>query len=112
MTTSNSTWTPVCDLSDISPNTGVCALVNQQQVAIFRPQGADQLFAIGNYDPAGKANVLSRGLVAHLGGRWSVASPLYKHHFCLEDGSCAEDPALQVPVYAVRINEGKVEVSA
>lgn len=112
MTTSTQNWIPVCDLSDISPNTGVCALVNHQQVAIFRPAAEDRLFAIGNYDPAGKANVLSRGLLAHLSGKWSVASPLYKHHFCLEDGACMEDPELKVPTYPVRVTDGKVEVSA
>lgn len=106
-------WTPVCDLADISPNTGVCALVNHQQVAIFRPLSEeDRLFAIGNYDPAGKANVLSRGLLAHLNGRWSVASPLYKQHFFLDDGSCLENADFQVPVFDVRINAGKVEIAA
>lgn len=112
MTTSTSNWTPVCDLADISPNTGICALVNQQQVAIFRPAPEARLYAIGNYDPAGKANVLSRGLLAHLNGRWSVASPLYKQHYCLDDGSCVENPDLKVPVFDVRINDGKVEVAA
>ena len=28
-------WTPVCDLNDIVPDTGVCALINGAQVAIF-----------------------------------------------------------------------------
>lgn len=110
--TSNTHWTSVCDLNDIAPNTGICALVNQQQVAIFRLVPEEQLYAIGNFDPAGKANVLSRGLLAHLNGRWSVASPLYKQHYCLDDGSCVENPDINVPVFQVRINDGKVEVAA
>lgn len=107
-----SQWTPVCQLTDIAPNTGVCALVNGEQVAIFRQARTDRLFAVGNYDPAGKANVLSRGLLAHLGEVTSVASPLYKHHYCLETGVCQEDDSLTVPVYAVRLNDDRVEIGA
>ncbi len=105
-------WTPICKLSEIAPNTGVCALIKEQQVAIFRQARTDKLFAIGNYDPAGKANVLSRGLLAQLGEVTSVASPLYKHHFCLESGRCLEDEALSVPVFQVRLNDNQVEVAA
>lgn len=105
-------WTAICQLNDIAPNTGVCALVNDQQVAIFRQARSDTLYAIGNYDPAGKANVLSRGLLAQLGTVISVASPLYKQHFCLETGVCQEDASISVPVYPVRLNAGQVEVAA
>tara|TARA_R110002167_G_scaffold15727_10_gene62457 strand:+ start:1684 stop:2007 length:324 start_codon:yes stop_codon:yes gene_type:complete len=105
-------WTTVCPLNDIAPNTGVCALVNDQQVAIFRQARTEALYAIGNYDPAGEANVLSRGLLAQLGNVTSVASPLYKHHYCLTTGICQEDETLQVPVYQVRLHDGQVEVAA
>lgn len=105
-------WITICKLTDIAPNTGVCALVNGEQVAIFRQARTDQLFAIGNYDPAGKANVLSRGLMAQIGAVISVASPLYKQHFCLSSGVCQEDDSLSVPVYPVRLNSDSVEVAA
>jgi len=49
-------------LDDILPDTGVCALVKEQQVAIFRSRRLNELFAVGNYDPIGEANVLSRGV--------------------------------------------------
>ncbi len=105
-------WTSVCKLTDIAPNTGVCARVKDEQVAIFRQAGTDQLFAIGNYDPAGKASVLSRGLLAQLGSVTSVASPLYKHHYCLQSGICQEDDSLSVTVYRVRLNNDQVEIAA
>ncbi len=105
-------WTTVCEFHEIAPNTGVCALVNGEQVAIFRQARTDRLFAIGNYDPAGKANVLSRGLLAQLGEVTSVASPLYKHHYCLASGVCQEDDSLSVPVFQVRLNNDVVEVAA
>ncbi len=104
-------WVEVCQLNDIAPDTGVCALVDGQQVAIFRQAGNDRLFAIGNFDPVGQINVLSRGLLAQLGDRLTVASPLYKQHYCLETGQCLEKPELSVPVFQVRLEAGKVSVS-
>lgn len=56
-----SQWQTICPLTRIIPNTGVCALVNNEQVAIFRI--GDEVFAIANYDPFSKAYVLSRGIV-------------------------------------------------
>ena len=52
----------VCRLEDILPETGVCALIEGKQVAIFRTKD-NKLFALDNYDPFSQANVLSRGLV-------------------------------------------------
>ena len=106
-----SSWKKVCQLTDIAPNTGVCALVGGQQVAIFRQAKSDAVFAIGNYDPIGKANVLSRGLIAQLGDNITVASPLYKQHYRLTDGQCLEQDDVSVPVYQVRVTDGAIEVS-
>jgi len=108
----SSQWIAVCKLEDISPNTGVCALVGGKQVAIFRRAKTDELFAIGNYDPIGKANVLSRGLLAQLGDNITVASPLYKQHYRLTDGQCLEKEEFTVPVYPVRVTDGTIEVAA
>lgn len=107
------TWTTVCALEDIHPNTGVCALVQDEQVAIFRvvgAQGADQLYALGNYDPFSKAYVLSRGLLGDRNGQLKVASPIYKQNFSLETGVCLDDAEVAVPVYAVRLLDGQVQV--
>jgi NAD(P)H-dependent nitrite reductase small subunit len=100
----------VCLLEDIVPDTGVCALVSGEQVAIFRVQG--DVFAIGNRDPFSGANVLSRGIVGDLKGELVVASPVYKQHFSLLTGRCLEDENVAVPVYAARIEEGFVLVEA
>jgi nitrite reductase (NADH) small subunit len=106
-------WLPVCDLADIVPDTGVCALVGGEQVAIFHVRRApEQVFAIGNYDPASQAAVLSRGLVGSLGDRVVVASPIYKQHFDLKTGECVEAPEHSVRAYPVRVEGGKVWVHA
>jgi nitrite reductase (NADH) small subunit len=88
----------VCRLEDIVPNCGVCALVEGEQVAIFRLDD-DRLFAVGNRDPFSGANVLSRGIVGDLKGELVVASPVYKQHFSLLTGRCIEDESVCVPVY-------------
>jgi nitrite reductase (NADH) small subunit len=98
----------VCRLDDIVPDTGVCALVAGEQVAVFRIQ--EKVFAIGNRDPFSGANVLSRGIVGDLGGEVVVASPVYKQHFSLLTGCCLEDGAVRVPVYAASVEEGFVMV--
>ncbi|TXG01236.1 nitrite reductase small subunit NirD [Massilia arenae] len=106
-------WTAVCLLSDIVPDTGVCALLNGHQVAVFRV-GADEprVFAIDNYDPNSQAAVLSRGLVGSIGERIVVASPIYKQHFDLQSGECLEAPAQSVASYPARIDGGQVWVAA
>lgn len=98
----------VCRLDDIVPDTGVCALVRGEQVAIFRVDG--QVFAIGNRDPFSGANVLSRGIVGDLKGELVVASPVYKQHFSLVSGRCMEDENVAVRVYPARVEEGFVLV--
>jgi nitrite reductase (NADH) small subunit len=105
-------WTAVCAEEEIVPNTGVCALLNGEQVAVFRlKEGSDmRVFAIGNYDPNSQAAVLSRGLVGNLGERIVVASPLYKHHFDLQTGECLEAPEHSVATWPARIDAGKVWV--
>ena len=101
----------VCRLTDIVPNTGVCALVGGRQVAVFRLDD-DSVYAIDNYDPISGANVLSRGIVGDLKGELVVASPVYKQHFSLATGQCLEDPEVCVPVYAVRIEKEIIWVEA
>jgi nitrite reductase (NADH) small subunit len=101
-------WTPVCALQDIYPNTGVCALINGEQVAIFRV--GEAVYALSNYDPFSKAYVLARGLVGDRNGTLKVASPIYKQNFSLTTGQCLDDEQVSVPVYPVQVVEGEVQV--
>ena len=93
-----SEWAAVCRLNEIVPNTGVCALVDGRQIAIFRLDD-DSVYAIENHDPFSHANVLARGIVGDLKGELVVASPVYKHHFSLATGQCQEDPGVRVSVF-------------
>lgn len=102
-------WVAVCKLTDIVPDTGVCALVNGRQVAVFRLSD-DSVHAIDNLDPFSKANVLSRGIVGDLKGELVVASPIYKQHFSLLTGQCLEDADVRVGVHAARADGDTVSV--
>ena len=103
-------WQPVCKVTDIAADSGVCALVNGEQVAIFKLKKTDKLFAISNYDPIGNANVLSRGIIGSIGEQPVVASPLYKQHFNLLTGECLENSEMRIKTYAIRIKDGEVEI--
>ena len=103
-------WTAVCAADDIVPHTGVCALVEDRHVAVFR-LGDDRYFAIDNIDPKSGASVLARGLLGNLGERLVVASPIYKNHFDLATGECLEAPEHSVQAHAVRIDGDRVLVA-
>lgn len=108
-TSLSAAWHPVCSLEDIWPNMGVCALVEDRQIAIFRLQD-NVLYAIDNHDPHSDANVLSRGIVGDLAGEHVVASPIYKHHYQLRTGQCVEDAGIRLNTYPVELRDGAVWV--
>jgi nitrite reductase (NADH) small subunit len=106
-------WTAVCSLDQIVPNTGVCALFNGEQVAVFHVVDQDaRVYAIGNFDPNSGAAVLARGLVGSIGARVVVASPIYKQHFDLATGECLEAPEHSVASYRTRVEGGTVWIGA
>jgi nitrite reductase (NADH) small subunit len=104
-------WTTVCPLDRILPNTGVCALVNGQQVAVFRVGEGMDIYAIDNYDPFSKAYVLSRGIVGDRHGIPKVASPIYKQNFSLLTGECLDDSTVKLRTFCTQIVDGQVQIS-
>lgn len=104
----------VCRLEDIVENSGRAVLVNQSQVAVFRlmTREGEKLFAIDNFCPFSKANVLSRGIVGSLKGSLVVASPIYKQHFDLQTGVCLEDESVRVTIWPVDVKGNTVFISA
>lgn len=104
-------WQPLCSAADLVANSGVVALAGSEQVALFYlPDTEQKVFAIGNRDPKSGANVIGRGIIGHLGGDLVIASPLYKQHYRLKDGSCLEYPEQQLPVWPVRLRGESVEI--
>jgi nitrite reductase (NADH) small subunit len=127
-------WVEVCPYDSIYPDTGVCALVDGRQVAVYRLSDGS-LHALSNFDPFSSANVMSRGIIGDRGGEPKVASPIYKQTFNLRiigdrggepkvaspiykqtfnlrTGACYEDSTVRLDVFRVRRRSGVVEVSA
>jgi nitrite reductase (NADH) small subunit len=104
-------WYDVCALDDLELDRGVCALVETHQVALFRVSPGGDVYGISNYDPFSNANVLSRGIVGSRGDIVKVASPVYKQNFDLRTGRCLDDDSVAVPIYPVRVHDGRVQVA-
>ena len=104
-------WVGVCALDDITPNTGVPALIENQQIALFRVGHEKRVYALSNQDPFSKAFVMSRGILGDLQGERVVASPIYKQHFSLATGRCLEDKDQKLLVFPSKIENGKVWIS-
>ena len=88
-----------------SPDSGVCALVDGRQIAVFRM--ADAIYALDNLDPASEANVLSRGILGDVQGELrdrlaALQAPLQPGHGPLPRGC---DPS--VNVYPARVSAGR-----
>lgn len=111
LTKTDTKWIDICAVGEIAPNTGVCALVTSEQVAIFRVGDGDEVYALSNYEPFSKAFVLSRGIVGDRNGITKVASPIYKQNFALATGQCLDDEAVNIPTYAARVVEDRVQIA-
>ncbi len=99
----------VCRLDDIGRESGVAALVHGVPVAVFRTHD-DEVLALSDWDPFGRASVLSRGIIGTRGERTFVASPLHKQAFDLRTGVCLDDEDVRVPTYPVVVEDGIVLV--
>ncbi|MCY1160757.1 Nitric oxide reductase FlRd-NAD(+) reductase [compost metagenome] len=105
-------WIEICHLDDITPNTGVGAIVEDQQIALFRVGHEKRVYALSNQDPFSQAFVMSRGILGDLQGERVVASPIYKQHFSLATGRCLEDKNQKLLVFPSKIEDGRVFVSS
>lgn len=82
-------WVRVCALGDLERERGLAALIDDQQVALFRTH-EDRVHAVQQLDPYSGAFVMSRGIVGTKGDAPTVASPMYKQVFDLRTGMCLE----------------------
>ncbi|MFT7140048.1 MAG: nitrite reductase (NADH) small subunit [Sulfitobacter sp.] len=101
----------VCITADLVPHSGVAVKVGEQQLAVFyMPDESPQIYVMDNYDPIGRANVMSRGILGDIKGELVVAAPLYKQHFRLCTGVCVEDEGVSVAVFKSAIIDDSVVV--
>ena len=105
-----SSWTTICNTSEITAGTGVCALHQGEQVAIFISPCLTKVYAVSNFDPFGQANVISRGIIGSVDDKVFVASPLHKQRFCLASGVCIDDSKVALKVYTARLHHQEVQL--
>lgn len=107
----------VCDVRDLTPELGVAALVEGRQLAVFLLADG-RVFAVDNVCPYSGAAVISRGITGSRGEVATIASPVHKQVFSLEDGRCL-DSVGRSPVagrgpdlatYAVSVDHGRVTI--
>lgn len=103
-----SDFVQVCSTNDLVKNSGVAALIDNTQVALFYIN--DEVYALNNFDPIGKANLMSRGMIGDLKGELMVASPLQKQHYSLTTGQCLDVEGVSIPTYEAKIENNQVYV--
>ena len=105
-------WTTVCELDRVTAERGVAALVDGEQIAIFRIDVATgtELYAVGHIDPRTGAPTMARGLVGSVGDEPTVAAPLLKEKYSLRTGECLSNPEYSLPVFEVRLHNDQVQV--
>lgn len=122
MTDANSTpetgstpWQQICRFTDLETAWGEAALVDGEQVALFRT-GEEDVFAVSNKDPHTGSNVIARGITGSRRvddqERPTVASPLHKQVYDLGTGECYNDPHFRLRTFPARVRSGIVEVGS
>jgi nitrite reductase (NADH) small subunit len=101
--------TAVCRYDELQPERGVAALVDGEQVAVFRLHDGS-VHAVDHRDPFSGAHVMARGIVGTRGAVPTVASPMFKQVFDLVSGLCLDDATVSLRVFGVDVRDGVVHV--
>lgn len=102
-------WPGIARFDSLPVDRGVAALVGDHPVAVFRLHDGE-VRVIDHVDPFTGMPVLARGIVASVGRRIVVASPLHKQRFDLRTGACLDDPEVRVRTWPVLVVDGNVIV--
>lgn len=97
-------WTTVCYLEDLLPDSGISILFDYHQVALFYLGSPPRVYAISNYDPFSRANVLNKGKVGFYKDHPVVTSPIFGQHFCLDTGECMEAEDVILDTYQTQVD--------
>lgn len=102
-------WQRVCRLDDLEPLWAEAALINGRQIAVVRMPD-DTVYALDQWDPYARANVMARGIVGSRDGRPTLASPLHKQAYDLGTGECLNSEAGPLQVYRALVRDEMVMV--
>lgn len=115
--TAPTTWLRVCSLTDLPLERGVPALVEGEQVALYK-LSRHEVVAVQHRDPYSGANVLARGIIGSrdvgiLGPMVTLTSPLHKQVWDIRTGGCLDaggKELLGLRTWSVRVDDGHVLV--
>ncbi len=93
----------VCKMSDLAEGFGRTFYVDDRPVAVFLIEG--KIFAIDDTCPHMGAS-LGSGFVEN----GNVTCPWHFWRFRLKDGAWADNPRMGVACYAIRVEDGEVQV--
>lgn len=108
--TRSNRWIDVIALERLPTDRGVAAVVDGHYVALFRIDG--EVLAVDHVDPFTGVPVLARGIVASVGTRLVVASPLHKQRFDLRTGECLDEHGVTIGTWPVEVVDGRVRVGS
>lgn len=103
------TWHRACAFDDLEPLWGEAALIDGEQVALFRLPD-EEVIAVTHRDPFTASYVMARGIVGSKGDRLTIASPLHKQVYDLRTGECLSLPALHLRTFPSRVVDGAIEI--
>jgi len=120
----DSSWTEVCPVDRLPIDRGVAAIVDGDQVAVFRLSPinradgdsaiTEEFAAVSHIDPVTGSPVMARGLVGSVGAPPlvipTVASPLHKQRYNLRSGACLDDSELTLEVFELAVVDSTVFV--
>lgn len=107
------TWVEACWLDDLKPGWGEAAWIDGQQIALLR-FADESLFAVTQKCPGTGVNVMARGIMGsrNIDGELvhTIASPLHKEVYRLDTGECLNADDVDLLVYPVLVDAGRVLV--
>ena len=103
-------WFHACHENDVPFEGGVCVLVEDMQIALFRFGRRGEWYASQNECPHRQQMALSRGMTGCQNGEPKVACPFHKRTFSLRNGECLNAGDCSIQVYPVKVENEEVFV--
>ncbi|MEX2204866.1 MAG: nitrite reductase large subunit NirB [Myxococcota bacterium] len=103
-------WIPLAAADEIPHDGGIAVRYGDVQLALYHVARRNRWYASQNRCPHTGDMVLARGIVGDERGAPKIACPQHKKTFDLETGRGLSDPELQIAVFPVRLDEGKLFV--
>lgn len=103
-------WVDVGAEDDFPKNGGAAVKVGKTELAVYRAATVDKWYATQNSCPHKQLQVLSRGNIGMQGQIPKIACPIHKNTYNLETGKGISNPGLNLAVFNVKVDGGRVKL--